>query len=141
MDLVDYGKLFMGIPYKWGGSHPAEGYDCSGFVQELLASQGIDPKGDQTAQMLFTKFIDEDGLISPAKISRNDLLFFGKSKDSITHIAIAVTPKTMLEAGGGGSATNNVKDAISHQAMIRVRPIRNDLVAVLRVTEQIDMSI
>ena len=133
MDLTDYAKRFIGIPYKWAGEHPAEGYDCSGFIQEVLSSKGLDPRGDQTAQDLFTKFLDEDGFVSPTEIKRNDLLFFGG--ETITHIALAIDELDMIEAGGGNSKTVNIATAIAQKAMIRVRPISNrkDLKYVLRM--------
>ena len=139
MDYVDYGKLFIGVPYKWGGQHPAEGYDCSGFVQEVLSIDGVDPAGDQTAKGLYEK-ITAGALssYSPANIKRNDLLFFG---NPITHIAIAVDANSMLEAGGGNSKTVDIKTAVTQQAMVRIRPIRKDLTAVLRVAKQLEMDI
>ena len=141
MDLVDYGKCFIGVPYVWGGSHPAQGYDCSGFVQEVLASQGIDPKGDQTAGMLYTTLVHEGYVIkfSPSEIKRNDILFFGK--DKVTHVAIAIDKNLMLEAGGGGSKTNTIADSIRDEAMIRIRPIRADFMGMLRPVVQMEMGL
>lgn len=137
MDLVDYGKCFIGVPYVWGGSHPAQGYDCSGFVQELLASKGLDPAGDQTADALHDKLISEGyANFTPTNIERNDILFFGDNRhEKYTHTAIAVDEFTMLEAGGGGSKTKNINDSIRDQAMVRIRPIRSDLKAVLRPSQ------
>lgn len=136
MDLVDYAKTFIGIPYKWGGEHPAEGYDCSGFIQEILASKGLDPRGDQTAHMLFNRFLDEEGFTTPTKIERNDILFFGDER--VTHIALAIDDKHMIEAGGGNSKTVNTKVAIAQKAMIRIRPIniRKDLYSVARIPKK-----
>lgn len=135
MDFVDYAKKFIGIPYKWGGEHPAEGYDCSGFIQEVLASKGLDPRGDQTASMILERLKDEEGFTSPSDIKRNDLLFFGK--DRITHVALAIDGKHMIEAGGGNSKTVNTQVAIAQKAMIRIRPIniRKDLYAVARLPD------
>jgi cell wall-associated NlpC family hydrolase len=32
-ELIEYAKKFLGIPYKFGGTSPSTGFDCSGFVQ------------------------------------------------------------------------------------------------------------
>jgi cell wall-associated NlpC family hydrolase len=123
----------IGVPYKWGGNNRLEGFDCSGFVQEGLMSIGLDPRGDQTAQGLFeilsqihnVKFINEP--------LRGDILFFGKDAESITHTAVAINSVLMIEAGGGGRNTTTIEDAKAHSAMVRVRPIRKDLVRIVEL--------
>ena len=50
--LVDYALSFTKIPYRWAGDDPMAGFDCSGYLQEVLASVGMDPRGDQTSQAL-----------------------------------------------------------------------------------------
>lgn len=32
---------YLGVPYRWGGTDPASGLDCSGFVQRVFADLGI----------------------------------------------------------------------------------------------------
>lgn len=129
--LKEYALSFVGIPYRWGGSHPSEGYDCSGFIQELLASAGIDPPGDQTAQGLFNHF--EKNATWNAR-SLGSLAFFGASVSSISHVAMLLDPYRMIEAGGGGSKTLTPADAVQDNAFVRIRLVdsRKDLVAVLK---------
>lgn len=125
-----YALTFVGINYKWGGDDPMQGFDCSGFVQELLEAAGIDPLGDQTAQGLYNYFITVSGTTNK---ELGALAFYGKSTDRITHIAFCLDNKLMIEAGGGGSRTIDIQSAASHNAYIRIRPIdkRKDLVACL----------
>lgn len=130
--VLSYTKSFVGMPYIWGGSHPCQGYDCSGFVQEILASVGFDPKGDQTAQTLFDHFEGiASGVIPIGKPEAGAVLFFGSSPTKITHVSMAIDELHMIEAGGGGSTTLTIKDAVKQNAFIRVRPISNrkDLMA------------
>lgn len=126
--LLMQASLFT--PYKWGGNHPLEGVDCSGFVLELLRSIGRWDKSDSTAQGIHAK-LSRDNEIDIAKVKFGDLLFFGKGRLGITHISMALSPLLMIEAGGGGSHTQSAADAIKHGAMVRIRPIasRNDLVS------------
>lgn len=39
--LVEAARQYEGIPYVWGGTDPAVGLDCSGFVQRAYADIGI----------------------------------------------------------------------------------------------------
>ena len=129
--MVEYSKTFIGKPYLWGGEGP-EGYDCSGFIQEVLKCVGLDPRGDQTAQGLY-KYFSKNGL--GTGIKEGSLLFWGKSKDKITHVSMAINYFHHIEAGGGGSIIKNLEIARTSGAMIRVRPInsRKDLRAAIKI--------
>lgn len=126
--MISYALRFLTIPYRWGGSHPSMGYDCSGFVQEILASVGLDPKGDQSAQALYTALSQGDW---KEGLQPGSVLFFGKGLYQITHTALAISNEQMIEAGGGNSTTTNVIKAAEQNAFIRIRPIRSDLVCAL----------
>lgn len=128
--LVDYALQFVGVPYVWGGANYLTGIDCSGFIQELLASCGADPPGDQTAQGLYDHFATQTVPMHIPQIGA--LLFFGKSASEVTHVAMALDYYRMIEAGGGGSKTVDRATAAQQGAMVRIRAIdrRSDLVAI-----------
>lgn len=119
---IRYAEHFIGLPYKWGGSNPVDGMDCSGFVQAVLQSVGIDPPGDQTAQALFAYFSKEG---QEKRLASGCLLFFGADKSRISHIALAVNEWQMIEAGGGDSTTKTVAEAARQNAYVRIRPVAN----------------
>lgn len=125
--VQNYAYRFLGLPYIWGGSHPSQGYDCSGLIQEILSSVGFDPIGDQTAQTFHDLIIKEAPSIP--KPQAGAILFFGSGIKNLTHVAFAIDELHMIEAGGGGPFCVTVKDAIAHGAFVRVRPIahRKDL--------------
>lgn len=119
MDIVDVALLFHGKPYVWAGNHPTVGMDCSGYVCEVLRSVGYIGSEDLSAQMIFDKFKS-----SIKNIHRGSILFFGRSIDEITHVAIAINRELMIEAGGEGRVNTD-------KGYVRIRPInsRGDLVA------------
>jgi cell wall-associated NlpC family hydrolase len=127
--LIDYARTFLGTPYIWGGNSP-QGYDCSGFVQEVLAFAGVDPKGDQTAQTLYNHFLVH-GLNT--SVGAGALVFYGSSRGAISHVSMMTGKWTIIEAGGGDSKCITVEIANKKGAFVRERPlsIRKDLVAVL----------
>lgn len=120
--MVVYALNFIGVPYKWGGNNPMAGLDCSGFLCEVLRSVGFITASDYTAQDLY-------GLCSKAGAhavpEKGSCLFFGSSVYNITHCALAISKNFMIEAGGGGSTTNTIQDAIKQNAFVRIRPIKN----------------
>lgn len=131
-DLIEYAKTFIGVPYKWGGDNPMTGFDCSGFIQWVLASVGADPKGDQTAQVLHDLLLQQGGrpLTDP---KAGAIVFYGKTPSQITHVSLCLNTQQIIEAGGGGSATTSVVEAAKTGACVRVRPFvdRKDRVAMV----------
>lgn len=130
--LKAYALSFIGIPYLWGGNNPIEGFDCSGFVQELLASVGLDPIGRQDAQELYEHF-KKDLNHCETEPSLGALAFFGKP-EKIIHVAFCLDNTRMVEAGGGNPSVINLASAARNNAFVKIRPIshRRDLVALLK---------
>lgn len=124
------------IPYKWGGDDPMGGFDCSGGIQEILDSVGIDPIGDQTADMLMKHFSISDMGEEITSIEFGDLVFFGRGEKA-THIGISVSQTIMFEFGGGGSKTIDKETAEKHNAYGRFRRIRgrNDFKKAIRLID------
>jgi cell wall-associated NlpC family hydrolase len=128
IDLMIAGLL--GTRYHWGGNSAPEGFDCSGFVCELLKAQGLlSHKEDYSASQLFSIFRDNQ----TSKPRRGTLVFYGKNLASITHVGYCINPTQMVEAGGGNSEVTNLETAIKKQACVRIRPInyRSDLLVMV----------
>lgn len=132
MTLSEYLLHFIGTPYVWAGDGTGtggSGFDCSGLVLEGLWAMGLYKGGDLTAEGINKRLLN-DGWKSPLKPKADDILFFGKSK--ITHVAVAIDERLMVEAGGGGSKCTS---ASKSTGFVRIRPIasRNDLCDILRM--------
>ena len=135
MTLSEYVLKFVGRPYIWGGDGSGEcdgGFDCSGLVLEGLWAFGLYGGSDTTAQGLYKSLYAEGWIPVPRFLENaDDVLFFGKDVAHITHTAVAIGNGLMIEAGGGGS---KCKTLATSTGMVRVRPIRKDLVsAILKI--------
>lgn len=130
--LTDYAMKFIGVPYRWGGSNPMNGFDCSGFAQFVLESVGADPKGDQTAQALHDTLLVQGGVLLKSP-KAGALCFYGRTPTKITHVSIAINEYQIIEAGGGDSTTTSVVEAAKKDACVRVMPFdrRKDVVAIV----------
>ena len=81
---VKQGKKLQGIPYVAGGSTTA-GFDCSGFTRYVYAKVGIElPHNSQAQYNACGKKVARD------KLKAGDLVFFGGSTSSISHVGMYV---------------------------------------------------
>ncbi len=80
-EVLAFAENFLGIPYVYAGSTP-NGFDCSGFVYYVFGNTvGSLPR---IAQSQF----DATTRVSLEELLPGDLVFFGSSGYSITHVGI-----------------------------------------------------
>ena len=122
----------LGKPYIWGGDDIINGFDCSGFVIEVLKSVGILPrKGDWTAHDLSNKFKKVQ------KFEPGNLVFWDWNNDGrIDHVEMIfdiTETGTVLTIGAsdGGPKTLTPKNAEDQNAYIKIRPIREGFCAIV----------
>jgi D-gamma-glutamyl-meso-diaminopimelic acid endopeptidase CwlS len=108
---------YIGTYYKWGGDDPS-GFDCSGFVIEVLKSVGVFPrKGDSTAAGLYERYSRASGE------DLGNLIFYGIRV--VTHVEFCLGRGLAIGASGGGSRCTNDAMAIQLNAYIKIRPIKS----------------
>lgn len=121
---TDVAWSFHGLPYKWGGDDPMAGFDCSGYVIEILKSVGLLPReGDWKAVHLYEMFKSNSFSIADEGM----LVFWHSSKSSedIIHVEYCLDNVFSIGASGGGGSTITEQDAIEQNAYIKVRPFRS----------------
>ncbi len=82
VDLCEYALQFVGNPYVWGGTSLTKGADCSGFVLSVYKNYGIELPHYSRSQS------NHGTEISYKDAQPGDLLFYGSSKSTISHVAI-----------------------------------------------------
>jgi len=96
--LVKYAKLFVGTPYKWGGTNLSTGVDCSGFVKDVFAKFHIDLPRTSSEQFNVGK------PVSLANIKPGDLLFFQTYNGTYpSHVGIYIGDNKFISALNKGS--------------------------------------
>ena len=94
--VVATAKQYVGMPYVWGGSSPADGgMDCSGLVQHVYAQHGVDlPRVSADQARAGTP------VASLAEARVGDLIAWDNSSRNVgaDHIAIYLGDGMMLEA-------------------------------------------
>ncbi len=82
-DIIDKAKSFIGTNYKWGGTNPNTGFDCSGLMQYVFKSIGINLPRTAMQQGQVGQKVD----IQNAK--PGDMIWFGsKNSPSGQHIGL-----------------------------------------------------
>lgn len=140
IDVMDrYAWSWVLTPYGWGGDD-FRCIDCSGYAQEILASVGEDPPGDQTAQSLYDFMLTRE---RHNKAHRGAWAFYGKHAGAITHIGWITNSLSMLSAAGGGSRVTSPELAVKHNAFVKPRSIyyREDLVRIIRPSYRFESRI
>jgi cell wall-associated NlpC family hydrolase len=61
---------YLGIPYRWGGSSPSTGFDCSGFVMFLYARVGVSLPHNAAMQYRYGRAVPR------SQLRPGDVVFF-----------------------------------------------------------------
>jgi len=82
----------LGTPYRWGGTSPDSGFDCSGLVGYVFRTIGIDlPRVSRAMASEGTPVADRGAL------AEGDLVFFGK-RGHVDHVGIYIGQGKFLHA-------------------------------------------
>jgi peptidoglycan hydrolase CwlO-like protein len=87
--LIEEAEKNLRVPYLWGGESP-EGFDCSGFMQYVFKSQGINIPRMSQEQQSFAK------AVSMNEIKPGDLVFNRPSES--THVGMYIGDGMYIQA-------------------------------------------
>ncbi len=93
--IIAAAKTMLGSPYLWGGTS-TKGIDCSGFTKTSYFSQGIMLARDASQQALYGEQLN----VSDFNFQLGDLLFFGRSKNRITHVGMYIGDDRFIHSSG-----------------------------------------
>lgn len=92
--VLAYAQQYTGITYRWGGTSPATGFDCSGYTQFVFAKIGVELPRTAEAQRQFA---------TPVSDPRpGDLVFWGAPA---WHMAIYAGDGMIYDSGRTGYST------------------------------------
>jgi cell wall-associated NlpC family hydrolase len=91
--VISYARHLVGVPYRWGGTSPRTGFDCSGLVRYVFAHFGV-----SLAHSSFADFA-RGRWVTRARLRPGDLVFFYGGG----HVGIYLGHARFIEAPHGGT--------------------------------------
>lgn len=97
-DMVVVALSLIGTPYKYGGSSPETGFDCSGLVRYVLGLSSTVTLPRTSAEMfrMGGKEVSLDNLVP------GDLIFFKVQSRRINHVAVYIGENRFVHAPSTG---------------------------------------
>ena len=91
-------ERYLGVPYRWGGTSPKTGFDCSGFVRYVFAKHGARlPRTSREQASSGQRLRPVWSALRPG-----DLVLFAEPGRRISHVAIYAGRRRIIHATGSG---------------------------------------
>lgn len=94
----------VGVPYRWGGSSPASGFDCSGLVYWAYGRLGVSVPHSSYALYGLGRSVRR------SRLRAGDVLFFS----GLGHVGVYIGRGRMVHAPQSGRTVEVVRLARSH---------------------------
>ena len=91
--VTSYARSLIGVPYKYGGSSPDTGFDCSGFVGHVFKrTLGI------TLPRSAEQISRQGHFVKLAQLREGDLVFYDTNGPSYSHVGIYMGDNRFIHA-------------------------------------------
>lgn len=93
---ADHAAKMVGRRYRYGGSHPTTGFDCSGLVQFSYRQAGVKLPRSTEDQL------QASAPVSVSELQRGDLIFFDQEGRKKSHVGIYLGGGRFVHAPSSG---------------------------------------
>jgi len=96
--VIGTAERYLGVPYKWGGSSPTSGFDCSGYVKYVYGRQGVQlPRTSREQARAGAR-------VTPrvSSLRQGDLMLFAEGHQPISHVAIYAGGGRIIHSSSSG---------------------------------------
>jgi cell wall-associated NlpC family hydrolase len=95
--VITTAEDYLGVPYKWGGNTPNEGFDCSGYVKYVFARQGVQLPRTSREQARAGQQVTA----RVTALRQGDLMLFAE-RSTISHVAIYAGGGRIIHSSSSG---------------------------------------
>jgi cell wall-associated NlpC family hydrolase len=140
-NVIRTGERYIGIPYRWGGDTPREGFDCSGFTRHVFARHGIAIPRTSRQQATIGRRLPR----SWRSVRPGDLVMFANSGGRINHVAIYAGNNRILHStsSGGGVRYDDLRTRRGRwfaEHMVAARRVVSNGHSLVRALQAIDLQ-
>jgi cell wall-associated NlpC family hydrolase len=96
-EIVLRALSFIGVRYKWGGTSPDSGFDCSGLIRYVYSQVTGQPFPYNSQEM--SRVGDT---VAPAELQPGDLVFFNTRRQPYSHVGIYLGDSRFVHAPSRG---------------------------------------
>jgi cell wall-associated NlpC family hydrolase len=94
-EIVALAESYLGLPYRWGGDSPENGFDCSGLTLAVYRMSGLSLPRTSGQQFRLGE------AVSRKDLRPGDLVFFhGGREGRVTHVGIYIGAGRFIHAPG-----------------------------------------
>ncbi len=94
--VIAEAEKYLGVMYRYGGTSPETGFDCSGFCQYVFDKVGI-----SLSRVSRDQYANDGVKVSKSELQPGDLVFFG-SGGSVSHVGIYMGNGEMIHSPSTG---------------------------------------
>lgn len=98
-ELTNYAKSLIAIPYKYGGTTPESGFDCSGFVRHVFQKSVGWLLPHNSREISHTGESLQSDQLSPG-----DLVFYNTRHKPFSHVGIYIGENQFIHSPSRGRA-------------------------------------
>ena len=102
-DLTEYAVSLTGTPYKYGGTSPDTGFDCSGFVGHVFKHSLRKSLPRTSAEMSRVGVAQKSAMLKPG-----DLVFYNTLHKSFSHVGIYLGNGRFIHSPSSGKSVSIV---------------------------------
>ena len=96
--VLDTADDYLGVPYRWGGTSPETGFDCSGYVRYVFARQGVQLPRTSREQAGAGQGVSA----RVSQLRQGDIMLFAESHKQISHVAIYAGDGRIIHSSSSG---------------------------------------
>jgi cell wall-associated NlpC family hydrolase len=98
-DLTEYALSLSGTPYKYGGTSPDSGFDCSGFVGHVFMQKLGKALPRSSRELSRVGTAQKSGMLKPG-----DLVFYNTLNKNYSHVGIYLGDEQFIHSPSSGKA-------------------------------------